>query len=592
MSEKRRPSPPAFDRDRRGSDADGAQAPDSPRGPLRSSGLQDVQDIPGPLDPMDATASIAPERLREMARTSLVDAEELAGGREPLDSDWDAEPTTVIQSPLDFDEPATLHATEEPARDEAPRTPDVENAAAPPDPAKVAAPPPVPSQPVADNPRLPRPRGGSKTLLGVGAIQLPRPISVDRDSAPKGLPARTTSTPLETDDPKAPIDVVPLSPAPAPSVDPAVARVLPPLAPSPTRPGGASGTPAAPPAQAAEDTSPRARQQMPASALGAAPGPALPSRRESFAPIPPAPPKTAAVMRRGPSRLGLVLAIVLPLAAGVGAGLLFFRSTNPQTNSKSSTESVEPTSKSPPAMPASTRATQGDDGPPPASAPRFEARRGTTVVDRAREGDPDALGTLERKPPGERSLAESVALAEGRVAGKRREFEDLRAELLKDSALLEDRGVLDKLRGFIHDRDTAIRALATIAEVPGEIGPDILYDVWIGTRDRNETTWLAEQLVYSESVLEKASKPLQVALALRAAERNCEATRDLLSRAAEYGDQRSARPLQKLLIKRGCGDKGFDDCYGCLRSLDRDPKALGVRQALSFARGRRAPKMR
>src|SRR5690606_26425164 len=126
-----------------------------------------------------------------------------------------------------------------------------------------------------------------------------------------------------------------------------------------------------------------------------------------------------------------------------------------------------------------------------------------------------------------------------------------------------------RLRAFIDDRDTALQALGMLGQTPSSAGADVLYDVWVGTRSRTETTWLAEQLVFSPEVRKRASRALQVALDLRTTE-DCESLKNLLTDASDHADARSARLLARLRAKRGCGERGRDDCYACLRELDKN----------------------
>jgi hypothetical protein len=212
-----------------------------------------------------------------------------------------------------------------------------------------------------------------------------------------------------------------------------------------------------------------------------------------------------------------------------------------------------------------------------------------SLLGRVRQGDAAAVEQLQAKPEMDRTVEESVALAQGRIAAKRKAFAELDESLRKHPDELADK--ITTVRDFIEDRDTAIAALQLLAELPGELSADVIYDVWVGTRGRNDTTWLAEQLCHTEAVRSKASMALQVALALRSTE-ECEPIRDLLPQVAEHGDQRSSRLVAKLLKRRGCGDRGRKDCFKCLRPLDRDRKAIGVRTALAHVRSRRAPHVR
>jgi len=157
----------------------------------------------------------------------------------------------------------------------------------------------------------------------------------------------------------------------------------------------------------------------------------------------------------------------------------------------------------------------------------------------------------------------------------------LRERLKGDPALLKDKTVLSELRKLIADGDSARDVLAGVAEIPGPLGADILYEVWTGTPNRTDSTELARALVQAPDVRAKASPALSIALDLRLAE-TCERNRDLLPRALETGDRRSFSLLAKLKRKQGCGPNSRQDCYPCLRQggeLDAALKAVKTRRA-------------
>jgi hypothetical protein len=111
---------------------------------------------------------------------------------------------------------------------------------------------------------------------------------------------------------------------------------------------------------------------------------------------------------------------------------------------------------------------------------------------------------------------------------------------------------------------TSRDALAAIANLPGPISPDLLYEVWTATAQRTTATDLARSLVLSKEVRAKASPALSIALALRDAG-TCEANRDLLPKATSDGDKLTFHLLSKPARKYGCGANKRQDCYACLR---------------------------
>jgi hypothetical protein len=122
-----------------------------------------------------------------------------------------------------------------------------------------------------------------------------------------------------------------------------------------------------------------------------------------------------------------------------------------------------------------------------------------------------------------------------------------------------------------------------MAEAPGPISADLLYEMWTGTVVRNSATELARSLVFSKEVRAKASPELAIALDLRIAE-TCEQNRDLLPRVLEKADRRSLSLLAKLARRYGCGPNKRLDCFACLR----EDKA--VEDAMAAVKKRREPK--
>ena len=205
------------------------------------------------------------------------------------------------------------------------------------------------------------------------------------------------------------------------------------------------------------------------------------------------------------------------------------------------------------------------------------------MAERAAAGDRAALRQLEERAPADRSVNESFALARGRELEQRAALEQLAERVRDKPALATAPQTLEKLLEFVANPRTATEALKVVASLPGSIGPDILYEVWTGTPQRNETTRLAEDLAYSHEVRAKASPALKVALDLRRAE-DCDVIATILPRAIEHGDSRSLRMLGKLVRRKGCGPRKSKDCYGCLRDGDL------IVDAINSVRKRRAPK--
>lgn len=221
---------------------------------------------------------------------------------------------------------------------------------------------------------------------------------------------------------------------------------------------------------------------------------------------------------------------------------------------------------------------------PPSAAPPAVASASAPPATPAKGPSAEAPASPPAAPKeltGKESAAEVLSVAELSVQHKLYAARAFRERLKQDPAILKDKASLLELRKLTQDPDTAREALAALAELPGPLGADILYEVWTGTPHRNDTTELARSLVYAPDIRAKASPALSVALDLRQAE-TCEQNRELLGRATSDGDRRSFSLLAKLKRKQGCGPNKRQDCYPCLREgteLDDAIKAVKTRRA-------------
>jgi hypothetical protein len=268
----------------------------------------------------------------------------------------------------------------------------------------------------------------------------------------------------------------------------------------------------------------------------------------------------------GSARLVMVLGITLP--AAIGAGILvgmFLLAPKPK-----------------PAPPAPSVVKHEAAPPPSASAP-------LTVTDKASNGDFQALDELKAKTPEQRTPEEVLALARGRTHNKSAALTGFATEIKKDGDLLKKPDQLQRIRDFLADRETATQAAEIVISLPGTLGPDLLWETTTG-KTKSETGQLAEDLLATKGVRDKASPAVLVAADLKRAD-GCEPAKTLLPRIAEQGDRRMLPLLAKLVNKRGCGPAKTDDCYECLRPLDKDKDAMNLGKAIKAVSKRAAPKL-
>jgi hypothetical protein len=190
---------------------------------------------------------------------------------------------------------------------------------------------------------------------------------------------------------------------------------------------------------------------------------------------------------------------------------------------------------------------------------------------------------LEARRAEELTKDQALALAAARRTREVERIVLLRQKLRRDPGLFKDAAILTELRRAAEDPLTAPDALSAMADAPGPLSADLLYEMWTGTVARNSATELARSLVFSKEVRAKASPELAIALDLRIAE-TCEQNRELLPRVLDKADRRSLSLLAKLSRRYGCGPNKRVDCYACLR------QDAAVEDAMAAVKKRREPK--
>ena len=206
--------------------------------------------------------------------------------------------------------------------------------------------------------------------------------------------------------------------------------------------------------------------------------------------------------------------------------------------------------------------------------------------ERARQGQPDALGQLAAVPAPKRGSNASAALAIGYFNSN--QFKQA-IEALEDALDIDESEALtpELLRGVrraVDSPETRVRALELAAKRLGKPGADLLFDVWVSTNQKTPATRAAREWLDSEAVRKGAATPLLLALQIREA-KGCSAMLELLPKLTKEGDQRAQTPLERLQRNTGCGFLDLEDCYSCLRKgtiLDEAIVAVKSRPAPAF----------
>lgn len=206
-----------------------------------------------------------------------------------------------------------------------------------------------------------------------------------------------------------------------------------------------------------------------------------------------------------------------------------------------------------------------------------------TPLELAEQGNPQAVDTLEKLAPTERSIEQELALSHGHAAVKRLALTHLRSTIKKLGGT-PDAESTKRLVQFAKDPDTAREVIGLFATLPGPLGPDLLYEFATDKKTPPELAKLADQLVANKDVRPKASPALALALDLRDAT-TCEARRPLLEKAVDIGDRRMLALAVTYIKKTGCGANSRLDCNPCLR----DDNSKILRMALAKVQGRKPP---
>jgi hypothetical protein len=220
---------------------------------------------------------------------------------------------------------------------------------------------------------------------------------------------------------------------------------------------------------------------------------------------------------------------------------------------------------------------------PPSASAKLPVEAPTPGSDLSFPAGTRSINELAKLDPAMRTRLEAVAL--GRQWSKEHlgELDRLVRDLEKNPAGLDDPNVREKVREFVRDRVTSRAALERLAEIKSPRALDLLYEIWTGSKDRTETTQLAEALLVAKDVRPRASPALELALALRDKPTDCAVIRQLVDRAERDADRRSAMLLVATGARKNCGEQGDSSCRKCLADAEH------LRRAIQAAASRPEP---
>ncbi|HEU5077172.1 MAG TPA: protein kinase [Polyangiaceae bacterium] len=189
-----------------------------------------------------------------------------------------------------------------------------------------------------------------------------------------------------------------------------------------------------------------------------------------------------------------------------------------------------------------------------------------------------ALEALAKANPNDGSV--QLALAQGRVNAKQyaEAVGAVSAALKVDPELNVSKRVASLLFTTAQSKSGRERTFQLLEGPMGSRGADIVYDIAVHPTIKPQVKARAEKYLKSEAFERSSSPELNIAVALRHAER-CEQKHALLLRAKNVGDSRSLASLEPLVKTDGCGDGGKRDCYPCLRADSRLADAIAAVKA-------------
>lgn len=188
-----------------------------------------------------------------------------------------------------------------------------------------------------------------------------------------------------------------------------------------------------------------------------------------------------------------------------------------------------------------------------------------STIDRARSGDLESLKRLEREP--KRDVETELAILEGRTVETKAASSTLREDWKAHPELADDEHARTMLKQAARQTLTAVDALATMTEMPGALGADLLDDVASSSDVDPMIAVTARALVETDAMRARASAALLVKLDL-ARVTACEEKKRTVTRAIEVGDARSQKAIEALGKETGCGKDSAEDCFPCLRGDD------------------------
>ena len=198
------------------------------------------------------------------------------------------------------------------------------------------------------------------------------------------------------------------------------------------------------------------------------------------------------------------------------------------------------------------------------SSARHKKAGDALLIERAFNGEDDALLQIELKSERERTFEDAVALAEGREVQARRDARALARRFIRMDPTSPDDELMRQMLDRAGDPLTYRQAQLGLAKHDSKLGPELLLEVARRYRRDETISEFAQMLLSTKPVYERAGEAMQLAIDAWTTS-DCQDARGVLHRAKWIADRRALVPLSKFASRIGCGEDLSEDCYPCLR---------------------------
>jgi serine/threonine-protein kinase len=183
----------------------------------------------------------------------------------------------------------------------------------------------------------------------------------------------------------------------------------------------------------------------------------------------------------------------------------------------------------------------------------------------AKKAGHSALVSLAERHPKHARVQLALAASHSFLADYPASVAAVGRALAADAKIAEDPEASSVLSTAVRKRASSSAAFELLEGPMGAAGATVMYDLSIDQKVQAATRTRAQKwVVGSEEFRTKAPPPVLLAAQLRYG-KSCADRHSLLPKAGEIGDQRALAYLKIMKYPKGCGRRGRDDCFPCMR---------------------------